>query len=62
MGVLDHATGDHLSLHQFIEEGDYGDLVEKRRVALEHDLLEGKVRFVCQRCNDPTTRIFSPVL
>ena len=52
-GVLDLATGDHLSLHQFIGEGDYGDLVEKRRVALEHDLLEGKVRFVCQRCHKP---------
>lgn len=52
-GVLDLATGDHLSLHQFIGDGDYGDLVEKRRVALEHDLLEGKVRFVCQRCHKP---------
>lgn len=52
-GVLDLATGDHLSLHQFIGEGDYGDLIEKRRIALEHDLLEGKVRFVCQQCHKP---------
>lgn len=51
--VLDLATGDHLSLHQFIGDGDYGDLIEKRRVALEHDLLEAKVRFVCQRCHKP---------
>jgi hypothetical protein len=52
-GVLDLATGQSLTLHQFIGEGDYGDLVEKKRLALEHDLLEDKVRFVCQRCRKP---------
>lgn len=52
-GVLDLATGQHLTLHQFIGEGDYGDLVEKRRMALQHDLLEGNPRYVCQRCHKP---------
>ena len=52
-GVLDLATGQHLTLHEFIGEGDYGDLVEKKRLALEHDLLEERVRFVCQRCHQP---------
>ena len=52
-GVLDLTTGQSLTLHQFIGEGDYGDLVEKKRLALEHDLLEERVRFVCQRCHKP---------
>ncbi|MEO5963216.1 MAG: hypothetical protein ABIO75_07275, partial [Thermomonas sp.] len=50
-GVLDLATGLSLTLHEFIGEGDYGDLVEKRRLALEHDLIEDRVRFVCQKCH-----------
>lgn len=52
-GVLDLITGHHLTLHEFIGEGDYGDLVEKKRLALEHDLLEGRTRYVCQRCHKP---------
>ena len=52
-GVLDLTTGQSLTLHQFIGEGDYGDLVERKRLALEHDLLEERVRFVCQRCHKP---------
>ena len=52
-GVLDLTTGQGLTLHEFIGEGDYGDLVEKRRLALEHDLLEGRTRYVCQRCHKP---------
>lgn len=52
-GVLDLTTGQSLTLHQFIGEGDYGDLVEKKRLALEHDLLEDRVRYVCQRCHKP---------
>jgi len=52
-GVLDLLTGDGLSLQQFIGDGDYGDLIEKKRLALEHDLLEGKVRYVCQKCKKP---------
>ena len=52
-GVLDLITGQGLTLHEFIGEGDYGDLVEKKRLALEHDLLEGRVRFVCQKCHKP---------
>ena len=52
-GVLDLSTGQSLTLHQFIGEGDYGDLVQKKRLALEHDLLESRVRFVCQRCRKP---------
>src|SRR5690606_9118428 len=60
-GVLDLITGQCLTLHEFIGEGDYGDLVEKRRLALEHDLLEGRVRFVCQRCHKPMVLRSLPV-
>ena len=49
-GVLDLAEGRSLDLHEFVGEGDYAELVEKRRVALEHDLLDGKVRYVCEKC------------
>lgn len=52
-GVLDLATGQSLSLHQFIGDGDYGDLVQNKRVALEHDLLEGRIRYVCVKCRKP---------
>lgn len=52
-GVLDLSTGQSLTLHQFIGEGDYGDLIQNKRLALEHDLLEDKVRYVCQRCRKP---------
>lgn len=49
-GVLDLAEGRSLDLYEFVGEGDYAELVEKRRVALEHDLLDGKVRYVCEKC------------
>ena len=49
-GVLDLAEGRSLDLYEFMGEGDYAELVEKRRVALEHELLDGKVRYVCEKC------------
>lgn len=52
-GVLDLITGVSLSLREFIGDGDYGDLVEKKRLALEHDLIEGQIRYVCQKCRKP---------
>lgn len=52
-GVLDLLTGDNLTLQEFIGAGDYGDLVEKKRLALEHDLIEGRIRYVCQICRRP---------
>lgn len=52
-GVLDLKSGDNLTLQEFIGEGDYGDLIVKRRLNLEHDLIEGSVRYVCQRCRGP---------
>lgn len=50
-GVLDLVEGRSLDLYEFVGEGDYAELVERRRVALEHDLLDGKVRFVCEKCH-----------
>ncbi|MBJ6984047.1 DUF6035 family protein [Luteimonas sp. MC1750] len=52
-GVLDLATGANLTLGEFIGVGDYGELIEHRRLALEHDLIEGRVRYVCQKCRKP---------
>lgn len=52
-GVLDLATGTNLTLEEFIGVGDYGELIERRRLALEHDLIEGRVRYVCQACRKP---------
>lgn len=52
-GVLDLKSGENLTLQEFIGEGDYGDLIVKRRLNLEHDLIEGNVRYVCQRCHGP---------
>lgn len=49
-GVLDLESGGSSTLHEFIGDGDYGDLVEQKRLRLEHDLLENRVRFVCKRC------------
>lgn len=49
-GVLDLAEGRSLDLYEFVGEGDYAELVEKKRVALEHDLLDGKIRYVCEKC------------
>ena len=52
-GVLDLGTGTNLTLEEFIGVGDYGELIELRRLALEHDLIEGRVRYVCQTCRKP---------
>lgn len=60
-GVLDLSSGQSLTLHEFIGEGDYGDLVVNKRLALEHDLLEGCVRYVCQRCHKPLVLRFKPM-
>lgn len=51
-GVLDLAEGRCLDLYEFVGEGDYAELVERRRVALEHELLDGKVRYVCEKCGN----------
>ena len=47
------AYGQNLTLEEFIGVGDYGELIEHRRLALEHDLIEGRVRYVCQTCRKP---------
>ena len=57
-GVLDLKSGENLTLQEFIGEGDYGDLIVKRRLNLEHDLIEGNVRYVCQRCHALTQADF----
>lgn len=49
-GILDMAEGRSLDLYEFVGEGDYAELVERKRVALEHELLDGKLRYVCEKC------------
>ncbi len=52
--VLDLENGLGLTLPEFIGSGDYADIVEKKRVALENAFIDGKQsRYVCQYCKQP---------
>lgn len=51
--VLDRETGQCLSLETFLGGGDYGTIVNGKRVALENDLVEDRVRYVCPWCESP---------
>ena len=48
--VLDRQSGEWVSLAEFLSDNDYGDIVNLKRVALENDLTEGRVRYVCPWC------------
>lgn len=51
--VLDRETGQCLSLETFLGQDDYGAIVSSKRVALENDLVEDRVRYVCPWCESP---------
>ena len=51
--VLDRETGRHLDLAAFLGGDDYGRIVDDKRVALENDLVEDRVRYVCPWCESP---------
>lgn len=50
--VLDRKTGQWVSLEAFLGDGDYGDVVERKRVAQKMALLkDGRPQYVCPWCN-----------
>lgn len=52
--VWDRDTGAPLTLDDYMgDAAGYGDAVERKRVALETELVEGRVRFVCPWCREP---------
>lgn len=48
--VIDRDTGMPVSLAQFLGNDSYGEVIERKRVALENDLVQGRVRFICPHC------------
>ncbi len=50
--VLDRETGAWVSLEAFLGQGDYGDVVADKRVALKMALHDGRLRYVCPWCGD----------
>lgn len=51
--VLDRYTGYPVSLAAYMGEGDYGSVVEDKRVGLKLQLADGEPRYVCQYCEQP---------
>lgn len=51
--VLDRETGQCLGLAAFLGGDDYGRIVNDKRVAIENELIEGRVRYVCPWCESP---------
>lgn len=50
--VWDRVSGDTLTLDDFMEGRDYGEVVRDGRLAAELELLDGTPRFVCPHCKD----------
>lgn len=53
--VLDRETGDWMSLTEYMGEGDYGTVIEQKRVALKLKLNSGELRYVCPICEEAMT-------
>lgn len=50
--VWDRVSGDTLTLEDFLEGRDYGEVVRDGRLAAELELLDGTPRYVCPHCKD----------
>lgn len=50
--VWDRVSGETLTLEDFMEGRDYGEVVRDGRLAAELELLDGTPRYVCPHCND----------
>ncbi len=50
--VWDRVSGDTLTLDDFMEGRDYGEVVRDGRLAAELELLDGTSRYVCPHCKD----------
>lgn len=51
--VLDRLVGVWLTLGEFMGDGDYGDVIANRRVAVRVEISEGQGRYVCPACEQP---------
>ena len=59
--VLDRETGTWVSLTEYIGVGDYGEVIEKKRVALRLELNSGELRYVCPWCGRAMTLASRPI-
>jgi len=59
--VLDRQTGTWLTLADYIGQGDYGDVVEHKRVGLKLKLNNGELRYVCPFCEEAMTLASHPI-
>lgn len=53
--VLDRETGYWISLTEYMGKGDYGTVIEQKRVALKLKLNSGELRYVCPICEQAMT-------
>jgi len=51
--ILDRQDGSWLTLHEFMGDGDYGDVIAERRVGVRIEIAEGQDRYVCPACEKP---------
>lgn len=59
--VVDRQSGEWIDLDTFLGNGDYGQVVAEKRVRLRIEMLDGVVRYVCPRCQEPMTLASVPV-
>ncbi|MCX7514249.1 DUF6035 family protein [Frateuria sp. GZRR35] len=59
--VLDRDAGTWISLTDYMGVGDYGSVIEKKRVALKLKLNSGELRYVCPRCEEAMTLASHPI-
>jgi hypothetical protein len=59
--VVDRDTGAWLSLKDYLGDGNYGEIVEDKRVALTLTLNDGKMRYVCPWCEKAMTLASRPI-
>ncbi len=51
--VLDRHTGYSITLDEYMGGGDYGSVVNEKRVGLKLQLAGGQLRYVCPYCEEP---------
>jgi len=59
--VLDRETGQWVTLVQYMGGGDYGTVIEQKRVGLKLQLAGGALRYVCPICEMAMTLASLPV-
>lgn len=59
--VLDREIGQWLTLVQYMGGGDYGTVIEQKRVGLKLQLAGGELRYVCPMCEQAMTLASLPV-